>query len=221
MPAQASPSSFFLCQSPETTLQASAEGIKVGWKAESSHVCSGCMSAFLKASGRGWSKQSIEMPMKPNSKLILSETKCKQGRFSCAMWMCYLSVCGMNGWLFHMDKQMNAWERQLKVKPLEWNIISQSRERLGCFSAFLCLQRTFPFMSRISQSQRAELSSWPVRAHSLSHSTHLYHDTYFVVLNISENIILPHRLEKFVFGWQDCQQNVVGFWWWHQGLSEN
>lgn len=54
------------------------EGIKVRRNAESWHVCSSCIWAFLLA-GRGWTRQSAEMPTRPNSKSLLSETKSKQG----------------------------------------------------------------------------------------------------------------------------------------------
>lgn len=86
-------------------------GIKVRWKEESLHLCSVWMSVFLKASGRGWTTQSVEMPTrKPNSRLILSESNCKQGVQELVMLFLYvrcLIKCGMNEWRICLDQLMS------------------------------------------------------------------------------------------------------------------
>lgn len=142
--------------------RASTGGIKVRWKGESLHLCSGWMSVFLKASGRGWTTQSVEMPTtKPNSRLILSETNCKQGVQELVMLFLYvhwLIKCGMNGWMEDLFRPAHEWH--------------------FCFSY---LQRMFPVMSRTSQSQQTELISWPVQADFLT-PTYISTQVLFIYL---------------------------------------
>lgn len=101
--------------------RASTGGIKVRWKEESLHLCSGWMSVFLKASGRGWTTQRVEMPTtKPNSRLILSKTNCKQGVQELVMLFLYvhwLIKCGMDGWMEELFT--SSWVTVLLFLPTE------------------------------------------------------------------------------------------------------